>query len=88
MSQQIEPTTINRIIFILDANDGMFSGTQDLAVALNFSTKCKPHLLRTVRRLAASGLITISRSCGGRGNKTIYKHNRNQPGQPRKVRHE
>lgn len=86
MSQQTDSqtTTTNRIIIVLDENNGEVQGTEDLALALSL-LNCKSFVVRSAKRLQATGQITICKSCGGRGKKTIYKRNRNQPGNARKV---
>ena len=57
-------------------------GTEQLQNITN--TRRRSYLLKCVRTLQHDGLITIIPSNGGRGHKTIYKRNRNQPGMPRK----
>jgi Mn-dependent DtxR family transcriptional regulator len=64
--------------------DGIAAGTEQLALTIN--VRRKSWLREILRRLASVGSITIIPSRGGRGNKTVYKRNRNSPGQPRKVR--
>jgi predicted transcriptional regulator len=65
----------------LDENGGEVQGTARLANHLNTDE----HWLRKCARvLERAGLITITPSRGGRGNRTIYKRNRNSPGQPRR----
>jgi len=71
------------IIFLID-DQGEVQGTERLALALN-ALNMKSDVISYARRLQASGQITIIRSCGGRGNQTVYKRNRNQPGIPRRL---
>jgi hypothetical protein len=67
----------------LDAKGGTLEGTETIALSIN--VRRKSWLREILRRLASGGSITIIPSRGGRGNKTVYKRNRNSPGQPRKV---
>jgi len=71
------------IIIVIDRNGGEVQGSEELALELNTA---KHYVLTCARRLARLGEITIRRSCGGRGNKTVYKRNRNQPGLARRTR--
>jgi hypothetical protein len=85
MSQPNNQTTTNRIMIVIEENNGEIQGTEQLALALA-SLNCKSFVVRSAQRLQEAGEITICKSCGGRGRKTIYKRNRNQPGIARKVR--
>jgi DNA-binding IscR family transcriptional regulator len=71
------------IIIVIDRNGGEVQGSEELALELNTS---KYYVRAIAQRLARLGEITICRSCGGRGNKTVYKRNRNQPGLARRTR--
>ena len=68
--------------------EGMFAekeeiaGTEDISLDLNCINKV--WVLHCLHTLEQAGLITIIRG-GGRGHKTVYRRNRNQPGLPRKV---
>ncbi len=73
---------IRTILVILDNNNGELQGTEQLALDLNAP---KNWTIRCVRRLNEDGTITIIPSRGGRGNKTVYRRNPNQPGLPRKL---
>lgn len=66
---------------ILDEHGGEVQGTARLAQNLNVD---EFWLRKCARVLVRAGLITIIPSRGGRGKLTIYKRNRNSPGQPRK----
>jgi hypothetical protein len=68
----------------MDAQGGTLEGTEKIALSIN--VRRKSFLIKILRRLASVGSITIIPSRGGRGNKTVYKRNRNSPGQRRKVR--
>lgn len=59
------------------------SGTEQLMIEVNASRKS--FLIKSVRSLEGDQQITIIRSQGGRGNKTVYKRNLNQQGLPRKT---
>jgi hypothetical protein len=72
------------IIIVIDAHGGEFHGTRDLACAINAETHIA-RFMRYARELEQLGEITICRG-NGRGNKTIFKRNRNSTGLPRKVR--
>jgi len=67
----------------LEANGGELQGTEQIALTIN--ARDKGWLVSILRRLEERGVLKIIRSTGGRGNKTIYKRNRNSPGQPRKL---
>jgi hypothetical protein len=69
------------ILIMLDQNNGEIEGTEQLARQLNAD---KPWLIKSVRVLERDGQLTIVPSRGGRGNRTVYKRNRNSTGQPRK----
>jgi hypothetical protein len=71
------------IIATIDEGGGKAEGTEALALKVNAP---KPWVVKLARGLQALGVIRIIQSRGGRGNKTVYKRNRNSPGQPRKVR--
>lgn len=75
---------ISAIIIILDGHNGEVQGTESLALELG-ALNSKKDVLMFARRLQDQGAITICRSRGGRGQKTIYKRNRNQPGLARKA---
>ena len=61
---------------------GEIQGTEQ--IANEFNPNSKSWIIALLRRLEARGVIHIIRSSGGRGHKTIYRRNRNSPGQPRK----
>lgn len=73
-------TVRKAIMLVLDEN-GEIAGTETLTLAINTR---KYWTIINARRLEAEGEITIIPSNGGRGKKTIYKRNRNSPGQRRK----
>ncbi|MBI5950191.1 MAG: hypothetical protein HY865_00925 [Chloroflexi bacterium] len=81
---QLTNSTHNQIILVLEERGGEVQGTEALALALG-ALNCKSYIIRSARRLQSDGEITICKSCGGRGRKTTYKRNRNQPGNPRRV---
>ena len=70
------------ILRTIDSNKGTVSGTEYLQHITNI--RRRSYLLKCVRAIQHDGLITIIPSIGGRGRKTIYKRNPNQPGLPRK----
>jgi hypothetical protein len=74
---------IRNIIIVLEDNGDEIQGTDALAMAIS-TLNCKSYVLRSARLAELRGEITIIPSSGGRGRKTIYKRNRNQPGLPRK----
>ena len=59
-----------------------YAGTERLVKSTNCMNKT--WVRHCLYKLERAGLITIIRG-GGRGHKTIYRRNRNQPGLPRKV---
>jgi hypothetical protein len=73
--------TCERIISLLD-QCGEIHGTQHLVV---ITCTDRRYVTRVLRKLEADGIITTLRTFGGRGRKSVYKFNRNQPGLPRKV---
>lgn len=75
-------TIHDAIVLLIDARDGEVRGTEELALALNAP---KNWVIKRVRIAQANGELRIIQSRGGRGNKTIYKRNRNQPGLARKT---
>lgn len=76
-------TAIRRAIVVIIDEQDTVEGTCALAEKLNM-LNTKSYLVRSARILADQGEITIIPSRGGRGIKTVYKRNRNQPGQPRR----
>jgi hypothetical protein len=72
-------TIQDSIIVVLEQNDGELKGTEELALTLNAP---KNWTIKCVRILEASGQIQIIPGRGGRGHRTVYKRNRNQPGIP------
>lgn len=70
------------ILVILEQNNGELQGTEELALALNAP---KNWTIRCVRRLQENDEIKIIQSSGGRGKRTVYKRNRNSPGQRRRT---
>jgi hypothetical protein len=78
-------TVEKQIVLVLETNGGEVSGTEKLAALVNLINK-KSWVRHCARQLAKFGVITIRPSRGGRGHQTVYKQNRNQPGQPRKTR--
>ena len=73
------------ILVFIESHDGEVQGTEQLTIALS-TINCKGYVIKHARMLQADGEITILPSAGGRGNKTIYKRNRNQQGIARKSR--
>ena len=71
------------IIAALEEND-QIEGTEYFANQIG--ARDKTWLIRLARLIANEGKITIIPSRGGRGNKTIYRVNRNSPGYRRKVK--
>ena len=72
------------IIIVLDENGGEMQGTETLALTLCTS---KTYLIKCARVVQSNGQIKIIQARrGGRGHRTVYKRNRNQPGQPRRKR--
>ena len=84
MTQHQSPRVLSRILVVLDEHDGEVQGTERLAIELGLLSN-KKYVIHSTRRLAADDEISITPSCGGRGKKTIYKRNRNQPGLARKT---
>jgi len=76
-------TIQDAIIIMLEEMGGEFKGTEELALALNAP---KNWTIKCVRVLKTNGEIKIIPARGGRGHRTVYKRNRNQPGLPRKTR--
>ena len=74
---------MHAIITLLDV-EGVVLGTERLMFEVHAESN-KTNFLAQVRSLQKNGHITILRSCGGRGRKTVYKRNRNQTGTKRKV---
>lgn len=74
------------IIEAVERNGGVLQGTHQLATLIN-SAKSKTDVLNAARKLQEHGLITIYFSLGGRGKRTVYKRNRNSPGQARKKKY-
>lgn len=72
---------INAIKQTIEQHGGTVEGTETLS--LTVGTR-KWYLIECTRAMQRDGIITIIPSIGGRGRKTIYKRNRNQPGKPRK----
>lgn len=75
-------TVRKAIMLVLDEN-GEIAGTESLACTLNMNNS-KSYVIRSARILQNNGELIIIPSNGGRGKKTIYKRNRNSPGQRRK----
>lgn len=75
-----QSTIRDAILIMLDQAEEIH-GTDALARTLNTD---KPWLIRSVRVMERRGQLTIIPSRGGRGNRTVYKRNRNSSGQPRK----
>lgn len=69
------------IIIMLDENGDEIKGTEKLALMLSTT---KSYVVKCARIVQSKGLIKIIQARGGRGNRTVYKRNRNQPGLPRK----
>jgi hypothetical protein len=84
MTPSTLPTVRRAIVIILDHNE-IIEGTETLATELNLLNN-KGYVIRSARILQDAGEITIIPSRGGRGLKTVYKRNRNQPGLPRRKR--
>jgi DNA-binding IscR family transcriptional regulator len=72
-----------RILLLIEEQGGEIQGSEKLSTALEAN---KTFILRLTEQLRDSGEITICKSCGGRGKKTVYKRNRNQAGLARKVK--
>lgn len=81
MTNQPQSPVTESIIIVLETNGGEIKGTEQLALAVNSP---KHYIIKCARAIQRRGLITIVPSNGGRGNKTVYKRNRNQTGLPRK----
>jgi len=72
------------IIIVLDEHGGELWGTEEFALTLCTS---KTYLIKCARVVQANGQIQIiPPRRNGRGHRTGYKRNRNQPGQPRRMR--
>lgn len=84
MTTSTLPAVRRAIVIILDHNETI-EGTETLATQLNLLNS-KSYVIRSARILQDAGEITIIPSRGGRGLKTVYKRNRNQPGLPRRTR--
>lgn len=70
------------ILIVLDENGGELQGTEKLQLCTNAHNKT--WFINCVRVLEENGqLQIINAPRGGRGNRTVYKRNRNQPGLPR-----
>lgn len=76
-------STVRQAILLVIDENGEIAGTETLACTLNLNNN-KGYVIRSARLLQRAGVLTIIPSNGGRGKKTIYKRNRNQPGVPRK----
>lgn len=74
---------IQRILAAMDRNGGIVIGTENFAGMLG-TIGNKSYLRHNARMLEQDGEIVIIPSRGGRGNKTIYRKNRNSPGSPRR----
>lgn len=77
MTSQIE----TQIIALLESSNGEITGSAELISMLN--CKNKTWSVKIIRRLEARGDITAVHRVG-RGNKKIFKLNRNSAGAPRK----
>jgi hypothetical protein len=77
----------NSILNLLKERE-MVEGTERLTIIVcdGIYKKNKTRVLCRVHELEAEGKIVIMSARGGRGMKTIYKRNPNQPGLPRKRR--
>lgn len=73
---------LDRILAAMDERGGVIIGTENFASLIG-RVNSKPWLIRNARLLEQDGTIVIIPSRGGRGNKTIYRKNRNSPGSPR-----
>jgi hypothetical protein len=70
------------IIILLDEHGGELRGTEELALTLGTT---KSWTIRCVRIMQSNGTIKIiPPRCYGRGHRTVYRRNRNQPGLPRR----
>lgn len=78
-----QSTVRNAIIITLEENNDQVEGTENLTLMLNAGNS-KSWIIRSARVLQSNGQISIIRSNGGRGRKTVYRRNRNSPGQARK----
>lgn len=79
-----ELTTTQKIINALDELQEIH-GTEYLAYEV-IGVSSKTWVRCQVRKLEAAGILTIIRSRGGWGRRTIYRRNRNSPGYPRRTR--
>lgn len=75
-------TIQDAIIIVLEQNGGELKGTEELSLMLHVQ---KRWTIKCVRVLESNGQIQILQSRGGRGKRTVYKRNRNQPGMARKT---
>jgi hypothetical protein len=71
------------IIQIIEQHGDEVHGTAKLADDAGCVNQ-KSYLIKCAHVLQSNGQIVIIPSRGGRGRKTVYKRNRNQPGLPRK----
>ncbi len=69
------------IIAVIETNGDTIQGTEQLALQVGAA---KHYVIKCARIIEHDNLITITPSNGGRGRKTVYKRNRNQPGLARK----
>jgi len=81
-----QTTSVKSAILILLDERGEIQGAENLAFN-ELGCFNRTHVNSIIRRLEEQGLVTVSRSYGGRGHKTIIRRrNPNQPGQPRRIK--
>jgi GTP-sensing pleiotropic transcriptional regulator CodY len=62
---------------------GEIMGTEHIIINVTGSSN-RSFVVRKLRELESAGMITVTRSRGGRGKRSIYRRNRNSPGYPRR----
>ena len=67
----------------LEDKGGTVKGTDNLTLAVT-TLNCKRCVIQQARILESEGKVIIQLSRGGRGRHTVYKLNRNSPGQRRR----
>jgi hypothetical protein len=72
-------------ILSLLEREHVITGTENITLTITVRNSL-PAVIKQMRALEAEGLVTIIRSHGGRGLRTVYKRNRNSPGTPRRRR--
>lgn len=84
MADETLPAVPKTILLIVEEKD--VEGTETLASELGM-LNAKTWVIKQARLLQSKKLIDIIASRGGRGNKTVYKKNRNSAGSARKRKH-